>query len=244
MPGNDTAIFVCCHGPSRLPREYRYPPYILVGAGGYRGPSIALSDDTGDNISAYNRYLNEMSVIYWVARNFSALPAFVGFAMYRHHLDCPQCKCKGGTITCVERTYGETVGDQFRRSHGELPLTRMIARLKDELPATGEALEHYMDNEHKFYKGNMFIMPRDMFFDYFGFMQVCIRIAISLVHELDIGHKYADRTCGYLLERMTSFWLWRQFSCGRAALDAVRMFHLPVRRIPLSAASVPEVSGR
>ncbi len=46
-----------------------------------------LSDATGDNISEFNRYCNEMTAIYWVWKNYDKVgnPDFVGFMHYRRH---------------------------------------------------------------------------------------------------------------------------------------------------------------
>lgn len=47
-----------------------------------------LGDDTGDNWSAYNRYINELTVVYWAWKNYAALgnPEYIGFMQYGKHL--------------------------------------------------------------------------------------------------------------------------------------------------------------
>jgi len=46
-----------------------------------------IGDDSGDNISKYNKYLCEMTAIYWAWKNYEALgsPARIGFMHYRRH---------------------------------------------------------------------------------------------------------------------------------------------------------------
>lgn len=46
-----------------------------------------VGDDTGDNISELNRFLNEMTVIYWAWKNQKELgnPDFIGLTHYRRH---------------------------------------------------------------------------------------------------------------------------------------------------------------
>lgn len=48
-----------------------------------------IGDDTGDNISALNRELNEMTAFYWAWKNYDKLgnPDYIGFMHYRRHLD-------------------------------------------------------------------------------------------------------------------------------------------------------------
>lgn len=47
-----------------------------------------IGDDTGENISADNRFLNELTAIYWAWKNYDKLgnPDYIGFMHYRRHL--------------------------------------------------------------------------------------------------------------------------------------------------------------
>ena len=47
-----------------------------------------IGDDTGDNISHKNLYLNELSALYWAWKNYEQLgnPDYFGFMHYRRHL--------------------------------------------------------------------------------------------------------------------------------------------------------------
>ena len=47
-----------------------------------------IGDDTGDNWSDQNRYLNEMTPIYWAWKNYDKLgdPKYIGFMQYGKHL--------------------------------------------------------------------------------------------------------------------------------------------------------------
>ncbi|WP_270991463.1 DUF4422 domain-containing protein [Campylobacter upsaliensis] len=46
-----------------------------------------IGDDTGDNISHLNRYLNELTGIYWAWKNYDKLgnPDYIGYMHYRRH---------------------------------------------------------------------------------------------------------------------------------------------------------------
>jgi len=54
---------------------------------GHRNACLSLTgDNTGDNISYLNRYLNELTGHYWVWKNFDlASVEFVGFCHYRRY---------------------------------------------------------------------------------------------------------------------------------------------------------------
>ena len=49
--------------------------------------SLPFGDDTGDNISIKNPEWNELTVIYWVYRNYDKIgnPDYIGFEQYRRH---------------------------------------------------------------------------------------------------------------------------------------------------------------
>ncbi len=52
-----------------------------------------IGDDTGDNISKDNRYVNEASGIYWAWKNYASLgnPDYIGFMQYGKHLIFNPC---------------------------------------------------------------------------------------------------------------------------------------------------------
>ena len=49
--------------------------------------SLPFGDDTGENISSRNPEWNEMTVIYWVFKNYEKIgsPEYIGFEHYRRH---------------------------------------------------------------------------------------------------------------------------------------------------------------
>ena len=61
-------ILVAMHKAYSLPGENIYAP-IQVGGVRIPGMENALRDDTGENISAKNKYYCEMTALYWAWKN-------------------------------------------------------------------------------------------------------------------------------------------------------------------------------
>lgn len=64
-------ILVAMHKAYSLPGEDIYAP-IQVGGVRIPGMENALRDDTGENISAKNKYYCEMTALYWAWKNLDA----------------------------------------------------------------------------------------------------------------------------------------------------------------------------
>ena len=77
---DDLAIYVVSHKKHSL--TTLPDGYITIHAGRALGEDLGyIGDDTGDNISAFNPYLNELTALYWVWKN--ARQSIVGIAHYR-----------------------------------------------------------------------------------------------------------------------------------------------------------------
>ena len=82
-PREDFAMYVVTH--KKLPPEHvqRLPAgYKVIHAGRALGEDLGfLGDDTGENISALNPFLNEVTALYWMWKNTSH--SIVGLSHYR-----------------------------------------------------------------------------------------------------------------------------------------------------------------
>ncbi len=86
---NNLKIFVVYNKPAKVFHSDVFEP-IQSGAAGARHDLGMLKDNTGDNISGKNCFYSELTVFYWVWKNW--LPAHpevrsVGFCHYRRFLD-------------------------------------------------------------------------------------------------------------------------------------------------------------
>ena len=75
-------ILVAMHKAYSLPGEDIYAP-IQVGGVRIPGMENALRDDTGENISAKNKYYCEMTALYWAWKNLDA--DCIGLVHYRRY---------------------------------------------------------------------------------------------------------------------------------------------------------------
>jgi hypothetical protein len=239
----DVGIFVCCHGDAKLPDDFSGRPYVLVGGGGYRSDTVKLSDDAGDSVSRYNRYINEMSVMYWVAENYERLPDFIGFAHYRRRLDLSSYGYGASEVACPCEEVGGSIRQQLTKHfpcRGRI-LDLFISRLVDSSPDMGDLLDRYFNAERELHRCSMFVMPRALFTEYWALMKRCIAVAVSLVDFADIEHCGDVRALSHILERMTSFWIWNARNSGAITISPAKVRHTGHRRI--ATAPVPVSLG-
>ena len=78
---NDIKIFQAFH--KSYPRNKGSSWVLPVGVSGYREEGF-LTDDVGDNISRLNPYFCELTVLYWIWKNYKA--DIVGLYHYRRYL--------------------------------------------------------------------------------------------------------------------------------------------------------------
>jgi len=97
-------IPICYSFETEIIDEFKKDIYVPIGCGGYNSSKMMFTDDIGiDNISKYNQYLNEMSMIYWLSKNYELLgnPDFIGIAQYRRYLDFKIDDLNDNNILCT-----------------------------------------------------------------------------------------------------------------------------------------------
>ena len=171
-----------------------------------------IGDDTGDNISHLNRHFAELTAIYWAWKNYDKLgsPDYIGFCHYRRIFSPDDIKnAVNYDITApVERVYdGDNIKQQFSNVHHTDDLVRATELLGKKYAKTAQGYLH--QNHGYFY--NMFIMKRDMFFEYcdllFGvLMQIHKKI------DYDKYTPYNQRMPGMIAERITGIFITHQES--------------------------------
>lgn len=214
-----TMIFVFRHFRCTLPsvfddRKVYYPLWC--------GPSCRcaapgeLCDNAGQNISKYNPYLNEMTGIFWVASHYKELgdPEYVGFNHYRRHLEWTPSLTAKGTIIATSVTILQKIGYWLRLTIPSPHLQPTLDALADTLAANGcHDFRQYLAS-HRVYARNMFITDRETFFRYFSFIKRYISLFMSEVDRSEETLSFAPpaqkRLYGYLLEQLTSYWIWRE----------------------------------
>ena len=174
-----------------------------------------IGDDTGDNISELNRNFNELTAIYWAWKNYDKLgnPDYIGLAHYRRFLDINDCSNKEKTlkqILNIEENLDKLCNENdliipFYKLQTDEDIQKdlfstnkcIINILEKYHPELKRQYAKYLD-ERKMYFANMFIMKKELFFEY---CELLFDIIFKL--EKDPGMNY-DRAIGYSGEYLST----------------------------------------
>lgn len=223
----DIKLFVCCHQPFPVPKHpLLFPVQAGAALSDTRFPGF-LYDDTGDNISAWNRSYCELTVQYWAWKNVTA--EYYGFFHYRRYLYPDTAAKRAYRIACkpdsaVLRRLGYAGFPALIRSHDlilpkgenmhipvrehyanapshhrkDLALTEALVRTHS--PEYADAMEAYLAGTLACF-GNIFIMRRALFHRYCEWL-------FGILEEFDRQVSYPGgsaaecRVDGYLAERL------------------------------------------
>lgn len=230
-------IFVLQHAPCELPDCFAdRTVYTPIQCGRSVNPPIEgiLGDDQGDNISALNARYNEMTAIYWVFRHYGEIgnPEFVGFDHYRRFLNWKREWLAPGRAVVRKWFSWRTLRGQYGCCHDRADLEAFIARFKREMPADYADFDRYW-RTHFFYICNVFVMHRDDFLRYGEFIIRCIGILRAMEEDGSLkisANPYQARTPGFILEAMTSYWLWHETREMRLSLVCSTIMHYGIPR--------------
>jgi hypothetical protein len=207
-------MFVFQHMPSRLPECFDdktiYTP-IQCGRAINKPIAGTIGDDTGDNISSLNASFNEMTALYWIARHFNEIgnPEYIGFNHYRRQLNWNESMLSPNAIVARRWFSWRTLRGQYACCHDIANLDEFSRIFKETFTE-----KEYRDYDaywrtHFFYICNMFIMHRDNFKRYSAFILRCIKI-LKNIQTKNHDSLYQKRAPGFILEAMTSYWIWHE----------------------------------
>jgi hypothetical protein len=71
-------------------------------------------------------------------------------------------------------------------------------------------------NLREYASRNMFVIHRDLFLDYCVFQRKCFDILLEMTRTVDFRSrdKYQKRAIGFIMERMTGFWIYLAKKAG------------------------------
>lgn len=223
----DLKILIACHKPSYIINN-KYFTYVYGGMdiinetskdGNINENDITwiknnfIGDNIGENISNKNRFLNELTIIYWAWKNYKYLkePDYIGFMHYRRHFlflqDSLKSKSKIGysyRYDYINKDYENNINPKFIDNIGkyDLIIPKFFDCAKETNNFSNTIMEHYLTymdtnrslikiekyilnsahlNKYKkeainfynfkgYYPLNMFIMKKDLFFEYAEFI--------------------------------------------------------------------------
>ena len=187
-----------------------------------------IGDDTGDNISRYNRLLNEITAIYWAGTHYAELgsPDYIGFNHYRRYLEWSYGILSGRVVVASRLLTLKSQADTFGQYHrmGDLAIFRK--RFKVRYGREYPDFDAYW-NTHVMYVANCFIMDRITFFAYFEFLRKCLSVVFEMMDErvipIDTYDSYQKRVYGFIMERMTSYFIFHIRKAGTCKFVSTRL---------------------
>lgn len=251
----DIKLFVCCHQQIQVPAHPLLNP-IQVGAAlaDTRFPGF-LHDDSGENISEKNRAYCELTAQYWAWKNVEA--DYLGFFHYRRYLypdenakrpyriegaptpellakldfeRFPELISQYDLIFPMGEDMRIFVRDHYRKApfhHGkDLALVEEIIRARR--PAYIADMEAYLSGTACYF-GNIFIMRRNVFQDYCGWL---FPILAEFDRRADLSGygPQEQRVDGYLAERLLGIWITHHRKLKTLELPRVHFLENPMAR--------------
>lgn len=230
-------LFNICSNGSFLLKDDVYES-IIAGSSFRRHTKGFLYDDSGDNISKFNRTYNELTAIYWVYThldNFKDIEYF-GFVHYRRHFIFKKEKKFVRVVKKFDKSfvnveedrfleiinhadfvipypnYTKSVKDHFLKSHATFDLSRLEEIISTYYSDYLKSYNEYM-NGNKEYLYNMFIFDKKTFIEYCQFI-------FGVLSEYKKTNEIIDRL--YISERLTGVFIHRLITNGK------KPYYLPV----------------
>ena len=243
-PPQDFAVYVVTHKPT--PHEGKLPAgYKIIQAGHALNPDLSyIGDDTGDNISKLNPYLNETTALYWMWKNTSH--KIIGLNHYRRFFtdsynasfsyekilnkDNALKILKNYDIIVCTLHIGYTQRENIQFAVGKSLTTICETTIKKYLVQSFHAdyidAFNYVLSSKSFYKCNVFITRQNIFNAYcewlFSFIvDATEEILRTLSPEELVGRK--QRAMGFFSEIMPTIWLIK----NRLKIKELNLMFLP-----------------
>ena len=237
----DTELYVICHKPYELPKLPNIYHPIHAGKNGTEGFGLP-GDDTGENISFLNPYINELTAIYWMWKNTTS--EIIGTAHYHRFFVNEQAnsyisdsrnfldentihKLLESHDIILRRSipYGNTE-DCFRKFMGYdfYEAAKNIFRqvIKDVAPEYDDAFLFALSRHNSGHAFNMFITRRHVFDAYCSWLFPIVLEAANRIDFTQLPNPPYNRIIGFMGEALLMPWLMKQ---------RLRIKELPVAKL-------------
>lgn len=218
----DIKMLVATHKLYQMPSDPAYIPVFVGSSLHSKAPVGFQRDDDGINISEKNPYYNEVTAIYWAAKNLRA--DAIGLVHYRRYFSnqvfSPQKKFSS-VLSSVEiekllssasivvpkprNYYIETIESHYRHSHNSIGLDALYEVISEQPDEYQVAFSRVMNakSAHMF---NMFIMRREEFVSYSSWL---FSILFATESKIDFSKLQGNerRVMGFLAELLMDTWL-------------------------------------
>ncbi len=219
------ALYVVAHKPFKIPEDRELYIPIHAGKNGAEGFGIP-GDDTGDNISELNPYINELTAVYWIWKN-DREHKYIGINHYRRFFSWKGCfdttelatedtvldLMKECDVVIVDplSLYPETVAESTRRIFsGDIGYDIAYDKTREALGRVHPEDVKYFDRvmgQYKFAACNIFIMKQEIFNEYCNWLFSFILDALDEWLKAEKPTDANNRAIGFMGERMLAVWL-------------------------------------
>lgn len=201
----DAQIFIIGHKPL----DYGYWDNALYTPiqVGYGDKFCDLRDNTGVNISNWNKVYAETTGLFWIDRNV-IINGYIGFCQYRRRLLFPEDYDFNKAFEDCDVIAAEplripmSVADQFMTCHNPHDFLLLEEVVKDLYPDYSDDWERYIVNGRTLYYSNGFVMRSEDFHDYCGWL-------------FKIFYEYRNRR-GWTNEEQVREYMLKEMEEGRA----------------------------
>ena len=237
-PNQSVKIAVVRHFDCTLPPIFNDSCIFLpiwCGQSSLSAPATDFRDNAGDNVSSYNPFLNEATALYWIGKHYEEIgnPDYVGINHYRRHLQWSAEMLRPGTIIATSFVFIQRNRDLICFHLDKGNRDKLLAFLSNKMEQAGYAdFKDYL-NSHVLYAYNMFVTDRETFRRYFGFIEPFIWLFTRLIDEkflpLDNAPATEKRIYGYMLEHLTSYWIFHERRTKSSRIITTRVDNFDVR---------------
>ena len=189
-----------------------------------------IGDDTGDNISEKSDLFNELTAIYWAWKNYKSEelkdPDYIGLMHYRRHFlidDSNYFSFIGDSeiIAAQGNTSYDSMLSEFVLNHDKSVLDNALNHVKNYSQDIYDVAEEYLNKKTGAYF-NMFIMKREIFFEYCVFLFGILDKVFVSIDYIKLS-AYQSRIIGFLAERLTGiFFYYKEKNGCRVKYENVR----------------------
>ncbi|WP_415944896.1 DUF4422 domain-containing protein [Selenomonas montiformis] len=223
-------IYVATHKKIEIPFIHEGSGFsgIFAGAAG-KETGIYLRDDTGDNISSLNPWINECTALYWLWKHSQY--EIIGFCHYRRFFLCkPHAKqtkdfvlrpleaeqyLKNYDIIVSEAVFNYRENGVRYTMAGALDEQAVVVGMRNVRKLIEERHPDYLDafdtvmHGMTMYPCNMFVTHRSIMDSYCRWLFSFIIDAAKMT-DISKYDDYSKRIIGFIAERMLTVWLLKQ----------------------------------
>lgn len=179
--------------------------------------NIFFDDDCSNNISAYNKKLNELTSIWWFYQQLEKFgnPGYVGFNHYRRFFNLDDVASPDHDIYVAKPIKcGLSILSQYQYYHNIQDLATCISVMANRNGRFANEFYTYIKTHtDNFAPCNMFILKNSLFREWVEFI---FPIMFDLEKKIDLSGRdnYQKRALCFLCERIFGFWCWRKMNSG------------------------------